>query len=78
MIVERDLLLPAAEHVMQTLQLNTRLSNKSWVRTSLESTTTVCPDRLYQLGDEDSDEEDPFAEVCRIVSTSTLTLNLES
>ena len=64
---------------MQTLQLNTRLSNKSWVRLSLESAAAVCPDRCcYQLGDEDSDEEDPFAEVCRLVFVSTLALNLES
>lgn len=35
----------APEVHMQTLQLNTRLSKRSW------------------LGDEDSDEEDPFAEV---------------
>lgn len=34
-----------SEQPMQTLQLNTRLSNRSW------------------LGDENSDEEDPFAEV---------------
>lgn len=33
------------DHTLQTLQLNTRLSNKSW------------------LGDEDEDEEDPFAEI---------------
>ncbi|KAH8987236.1 hypothetical protein EDB86DRAFT_3065770 [Lactarius hatsudake] len=37
----------AAGTSVQTLQLNTRLSNKSW------------------LGDEDTDEEDPFAEVDR-------------
>lgn len=35
----------APEVMMHTLQLNTRLSKRSW------------------LGDEDSDEEDPFAEV---------------
>jgi hypothetical protein len=48
---------------MQTLQLNTRLSNKSWVRGEFYlpsySQGSGC-----QLGDENSDEEDPFAEVC--------------
>ncbi|KDQ11479.1 hypothetical protein BOTBODRAFT_177313 [Botryobasidium botryosum FD-172 SS1] len=48
----------AAEHVMQTLQLNTRLSNKSW------------------LGDEDSDEEDPFAEIDEGFAENDLETNL--
>ncbi|KAF4577422.1 hypothetical protein EYR36_005410 [Pleurotus pulmonarius] len=49
----------AAEHVMQTLQLNTRLSNKSW------------------LGDEDSDEEDPFAEIDEGFAEDDLEANLQ-
>ncbi|KAF8895111.1 hypothetical protein BD779DRAFT_1497502 [Infundibulicybe gibba] len=44
---------------MQTLQLNTRLSNKSW------------------LGDENSDEEDPFAEIDEGFSEDDLDANLQ-
>ncbi|KAF8631040.1 hypothetical protein AX15_002648 [Amanita polypyramis BW_CC] len=44
---------------MQTLQLNTRLSNKSW------------------LGDENSDEEDPFAEIDEGFSEDDLESNLQ-
>ena len=55
----------ATEQPIQTLQLNTRLSNKSWVcSTSIFSTRTVYLNHTFQLGDELSDEEDPFAEVC--------------
>ncbi|KAF9468656.1 hypothetical protein BDZ94DRAFT_686290 [Collybia nuda] len=49
----------ATEHTMQTLQLNTRLSNKSW------------------LGDENSDEEDPFAEIDEGFSEDDLDANLQ-
>lgn len=48
----------ATEHQMQTLQLNTRLSNKSW------------------LGDE-TDEEDPFAEIDEGFSEDDLDANLQ-
>ncbi|TFK39077.1 hypothetical protein BDQ12DRAFT_630265 [Crucibulum laeve] len=47
------------EHPMQTLQLNTRLSNKSW------------------LGEENSDEEDPFAEIDEGFSEDDLDANLQ-
>ncbi|KAI0292680.1 hypothetical protein B0F90DRAFT_1920254 [Multifurca ochricompacta] len=47
------------EHPMQTLQLNTRLSNKSW------------------LGDEDTDEEDPFAEIDEGFDEDDLEANLQ-
>ncbi|KAI0313237.1 kinase-like protein [Amylostereum chailletii] len=43
----------------QTLQLNTRLSNKSW------------------LGDEDTDEEDPFAEIDEGFAEDDLEANLQ-
>ncbi|KAG8897651.1 hypothetical protein FRB99_008009, partial [Tulasnella sp. 403] len=46
------------EPTMQTLQLNTRLSNKSW------------------LGDVDSDEEDPFAEIDEGFAENDLETNL--
>lgn len=49
----------ATEHPMQTLQLNTRLSNKSW------------------LADENSDEEDPFAEIDEGFSEDDLEANLQ-
>ncbi|KAI0049407.1 hypothetical protein FA95DRAFT_872344 [Auriscalpium vulgare] len=48
-----------AEHPMQTLQLNTRLSNKSW------------------LGDDDTDEEDPFAEIDEGFAEDDLEANLQ-
>ncbi|KDQ62037.1 hypothetical protein JAAARDRAFT_189411 [Jaapia argillacea MUCL 33604] len=48
-----------SNHHMQTLQLNTRLSNKSW------------------LGDEDTDEEDPFAEIDEGFSDDDLEANLQ-
>ncbi|KAI0299616.1 hypothetical protein BC826DRAFT_932423 [Russula brevipes] len=47
------------EHPVQTLQLNTRLSNKSW------------------LGDEDTDEEDPFAEIDEGFAEDDLEANLQ-
>ncbi|KAI0060355.1 hypothetical protein BV25DRAFT_1917717 [Artomyces pyxidatus] len=47
------------EHPIQTLQLNTRLSNKSW------------------LGDEDTDEEDPFAEIDEGFAEDDLEANLQ-
>jgi hypothetical protein len=49
----------AAEHPISTLQLTTRLSNKSW------------------LGDELSDEEDPFAEIDEGFSEEDLEANLQ-
>ncbi|TDL22240.1 hypothetical protein BD410DRAFT_788970 [Rickenella mellea] len=49
----------AAEQPVQTLQLNTRLSNKSW------------------LGDENSDEEDPFAEIDEGFAEDDLEANLQ-
>ncbi|KAF8627476.1 hypothetical protein AX17_006288 [Amanita inopinata Kibby_2008] len=49
----------ASDQPMQTLQLNTRLSNKSW------------------LGDENSDEEDPFAEIDEGFSEDDLESNLQ-
>lgn len=49
----------AAEQPMQTLQLTTRLSNRSW------------------LGDELSDEEDPFAEIDEGFSEEDLEANLQ-
>lgn len=47
------------------LQLTTRLSSKSWVSMVSDSWgfSGLTPSR--QLGDEHSDEEDPFAEVKR-------------
>ncbi|KAF8349417.1 hypothetical protein F5887DRAFT_946059 [Amanita rubescens] len=48
-----------ANQPMQTLQLNTRLSNKSW------------------LGDENPDEEDPFAEIDEGFSEDDLESNLQ-
>ncbi|KAI0247582.1 hypothetical protein BJV78DRAFT_906498 [Lactifluus subvellereus] len=47
------------DHPIQTLQLNTRLSNKSW------------------LGDEDTDEEDPFAEIDEGFAEDDLEANLQ-
>jgi len=47
---------------MQTLQLNTRLSNKSWVSYEFPHPFLGLTHVFNQLGD-DSDEEDPFAEV---------------
>ncbi|KAK2465312.1 hypothetical protein APHAL10511_002666 [Amanita phalloides] len=48
-----------ANQPMQTLQLNTRLSNRSW------------------LGDENSDEEDPFAEIDEGFAEDDLESNLQ-
>ncbi|PFH54052.1 hypothetical protein AMATHDRAFT_53856 [Amanita thiersii Skay4041] len=48
-----------SDQQVQTLQLNTRLSNKSW------------------LGDETSDEEDPFAEIDEGFSEDDLESNLQ-
>lgn len=45
------------------LQLTTRLSNKSWVSIGPNSRVFLGLKRCLQLGDEHSDEEDPFAEV---------------
>ncbi|TFY76873.1 hypothetical protein EWM64_g7138, partial [Hericium alpestre] len=49
----------STEQPTQTLQLNTRLSNKSW------------------LGDEDTDEEDPFAEIDEGYAEDDLEANLQ-
>ncbi|THH12926.1 hypothetical protein EW146_g7242 [Bondarzewia mesenterica] len=49
----------SSEQPMQTLQLNTRLSNKSW------------------LGDDDFDEEDPFAEIDEGYAEDDLEANLQ-
>ncbi|KAL8290145.1 hypothetical protein RQP46_003084 [Phenoliferia psychrophenolica] len=52
---------------LEALQLNTKLSSKSWV--SLSPPLPIQPQAadfiitMTKLGDEDSDEEDPFAEV---------------
>lgn len=60
---------------MQTLQLNTRLSNKSWVRPFF-----ICYMHTHrcfsQLGDDDIDDEDPFAEVWSNPNHLVLFLNL--
>lgn len=52
----------ANDHSMQTLQLNTRLSNKSWV-CQVWLILAGRANHDNKLGDENSDEEDPFAEV---------------
>ena len=49
------------------LQLTTRLSSKSWVSIVENPSAFSGTDGSRQLGDEHSDEEDPFAEVRRIV-----------
>ena len=61
---------------MQTLQLNTRLSNKSWVRPCIYNVNHILTKVSLQLGDENSDEEDPFAEVslCRTILYSESTV----
>ncbi len=48
-----------AAHAMQTLQLNTRLSNKSW------------------FGDEEDEEDDPFAEIDEGYAEEDLEANLQ-
>lgn len=55
-----DIYYSAASQPMQTLQLNTRLSNESWVRQP-NCRVGAPTDIAGQLGDDD--DEDPFADV---------------
>ncbi len=62
----------------KALQLTTRLSNKSWVSYVPRNSIGFTSDFSLQLGDELSDEEDPFAEVSEsnIVLRKMLTFSL--
>lgn len=63
---------------MEALQLNTRLSNKSWVSRLDRCALFLGANVFAQLGDENSDEDDPFAEVCAACSSSCSTSDIRT
>lgn len=64
------------EQVAQSLKLNTRLSERSWVSYMFFFFFSYddLNNTLYKLGDDDLDEEDPFAEVSTNISLFNLVL----